>query len=124
LPSNSAASPALPLSCPPPPAAEEFKRTSTVKTGLIQAVSDCLGGLDSLEYTLVKANELAGAAGSRLDAAAAAHEMLASGQAAGVGSGLGAGLGAGMGMGVLGPNNNAAVTGAAAMVGVTGLAVL
>jgi hypothetical protein len=103
------------------PAAEEFKRTSTVKTGLIQAVSDCLGSLEHLEYTLVRAGD---AAGGKDAAAAAAHEMLASGRAAGVGAGLGAGLGAGMGVGVLGPNNNAAVTGAAAMVGVTGLAVL
>jgi hypothetical protein len=93
-----------------------------VKTGLIQAVSDCLGSLEHLEYTLVKANEVqngsSNTAGSNKDAAAAAAEMLASGRAAG----LGAGLGAGMGAGVLGPNSMP-VTGAA-MVGVTGLAVL
>jgi hypothetical protein len=93
-----------------------------VKTGLIQAVSDCLGGLEHLEYTLVKANEMTGGPGgsSSKDAAAAAAEMLASGRAAG----LGAGLGAGVGPGVLGPNSTAVTTGAAAVVGVTGLAVL
>ncbi|KAF6259738.1 Mechanosensitive ion channel-domain-containing protein [Scenedesmus sp. NREL 46B-D3] len=79
---------------------EEFKRTSTVKTGLIQAVSDCLGSLDSLEYTLVKANEFT--SGSK-DAAAAAHEMLASGRAAGVGQAWGRGWGRAWGRACWGP---------------------
>lgn len=30
------------------------KRTSTVKTGLLQAIHSCLGNLTCLEYTLVK----------------------------------------------------------------------
>lgn len=109
----------MPLPLPLP--AEEFKRTSQVKTALLQAVSDCLGALEHLEYTLVRNNEGQGQGGSGTNSSsnAAAAEMLASGRTAG----LGAGLGAGMAPGVLGPNS-AAVTGAAAVVGVTGLAVL
>lgn len=34
--------------------ADESKRTSTAKTGLLQAIHSCLGNLPGLEYTLVK----------------------------------------------------------------------
>lgn len=32
----------------------QSKRTSTVKTGLLQAIHSCLGNIPALEYTLVK----------------------------------------------------------------------
>ena len=38
----------------------QSKRTSTVKTGLLQAVHSCLGSLSGLEYTLVKDNNGSG----------------------------------------------------------------
>lgn len=40
--------------------ADETKRTSTVKTGLLQVIHSTLGSLPNLEYTLVKANVAAG----------------------------------------------------------------
>lgn len=40
--------------------ADETKRTSTVKTGLLQVIHTTLGSLPNLEYTLVRANAAAG----------------------------------------------------------------
>lgn len=40
--------------------ADETKRTSTVKTGLLQVIHSTLGSLPNLEYTLVKANGATG----------------------------------------------------------------
>lgn len=81
---------------------------------MLQAVSDCLGSLEALEYTLIKETDRLAAGASK---AAAMHELLASGQ------GAGPGLGLGLGPGVLGPNTTA-VNSAAAVVGVTGLATI
>jgi hypothetical protein len=43
----------------------QTKRTSTVKTGLLQVIHSCLGNLPHLEYTLVRANGAVAGAGQQ-----------------------------------------------------------
>jgi hypothetical protein len=43
----------------------QTKRTSTVKTGLLQVIHSCLGSLPNLEYTLVRAYGAGAGAGQQ-----------------------------------------------------------
>lgn len=87
--------------------ADEFKRISTARTGIITAINDCLASLEYLQYTLVKSTN----GSSKAAAADDVQNMLETGQMQMIATGVPAAPGMAL------PGSAAA---AAAVVGVGG----
>lgn len=61
-------------------AADEHKRVSTAKTGLLTAINDCLASLDCLQYTLIRNNDSKDNTGRSGTTPDQVHSMLETGQ--------------------------------------------